>query len=203
MSGKYKPRFTVCFHPGCAAICESGRRLCPGHRQCTVDGCTKPKANGLLCATHKKHARRERLKETICSEQGCIRPVWYVTKGLCAQHGTDRSRDRKIPATPERRERMRVAALWRNYRLTAEAYEALVRSQLGACAICCRPEEGGRNLAVDHDHSCCPGSKSCGRCVRGLLCRACNNAIGMMRDDRAIIMAALVYLEPTRLRVVS
>lgn len=33
------------------------------------------------------------------------------------------------------------------------------------------------NFAIDHDHRCCPGERSCGQCVRGIVCRACNNAM--------------------------
>lgn len=31
---------------------------------------------------------------------------------------------------------------------------------------------------VDHDHACCHGNHSCGRCVRGVLHRGCNTALG-------------------------
>jgi hypothetical protein len=31
---------------------------------------------------------------------------------------------------------------------------------------------------VDHDHGCCPGRKSCGKCTRGLLHPACNSWLG-------------------------
>lgn len=51
--------------------------------------------------------------------------------------------------------------------------------------------------AVDHDHSCCPGGRSCGRCVRGILCRKCNVAIGYLNDDPALAKAVSDYLEGT------
>lgn len=51
--------------------------------------------------------------------------------------------------------------------------------------------------AVDHDHSCCPGGTSCGRCVRGILCRKCNVAIGYLNDDPALAKAVSDYLERT------
>jgi len=44
------------------------------------------------------------------------------------------------------------------------------------------------SLHVDHDHNCCNGVKSCGKCVRGIICNRCNKAVdkyetGLMRAD--------------------
>jgi len=38
-------------------------------------------------------------------------------------------------------------------------------------------------LVVDHDHNCCPGQGSCGRCVRGVLCHKHNIALGGIERD--------------------
>lgn len=38
-----------------------------------------------------------------------------------------------------------------------------------------------RAAMVDHDHDCCPGGWSCGRCVRGLICSECNVLEGKIR----------------------
>lgn len=80
---------------------------------------------------------------------------------------------------------------FRRYGITSEQYEAAV---LRGCAICGRTD---RKLHVDHDHSCCPARKSrtCGRCIRGLICGQCNRAIGGFDDDIDVIKNAVKYLE--------
>lgn len=75
------------------------------------------------------------------------------------------------------------------YGLEPGQYEEMLQKQNGVCAICSRAEATERNkrLAVDHCHST-------GR-VRGLLCSHCNRAIGLLGDNRAILQAAITYLE--------
>ncbi|AEO94441.1 HNH endonuclease [Mycobacterium phage Kahlid] len=54
-----------------------------------------------------------------------------------------------------------------------------------------------RALHVDHDHSCCSGNKSCGRCLRGVICGHCNKGLGYFRDNPQALRAAIHYLERT------
>jgi hypothetical protein len=82
----------------------------------------------------------------------------------------------------------------------------MLGEQHGLCAICGRPERSVSKktgklypLAVDHDRSCCFGYRSCGRCVRQLVCRNCNVLIGMAGDNPELLLAAITYL--TRWRV--
>lgn len=49
-------------------------------------------------------------------------------------------------------------------------------------------------LRIDHDHSCCDGPRSCGRCVRGWLCHKCNSALGFVRDNPEILKDLGTYL---------
>lgn len=85
--------------------------------------------------------------------------------------------------------------------LTEGQYDTVFALQNGLCSICSRPEKAvsktGRSyrLVGDHDHSCCPGEQTCGKCFRGLICRNCNVLLGMAEDNPLILKAALLYLE--------
>jgi len=79
------------------------------------------------------------------------------------------------------------------YNITTEEYNSMLEAQNHTCALCGRPEfvisyqtNNVLKLAVDHDHSCCPGVRSCGKCVRGLLCMACNRAIGVIESSSSL-----------------
>lgn len=83
----------------------------------------------------------------------------------------------------------------KTYGLPPGMYAALYKLQNGKCYICLRATGKSKNLAVDHDHSCCPGSVSCGKCVRGLLCKTCNHdVLGHLRDEIAALERAIDYL---------
>ncbi|WP_352302763.1 endonuclease VII domain-containing protein [Kineosporia sp. NBRC 101731] len=69
------------------------------------------------------------------------------------------------------------------YGLTPERYEEMLEQQQGRCAICRRDEP----LVIDHDHLT--------GIVRELLCNKCNCAIGLLRDDPALVRASARYLE--------
>lgn len=74
----------------------------------------------------------------------------------------------------------------KKYDLTPEGYTAMLNKQGGACAICRFSCSMGRRLSVDHCHT--TGA------VRGLLCGGCNVAIGRLKDDPALLKAAIAYL---------
>lgn len=98
---------------------------------------------------------------------------------------------------------VRANYLWSNYRITPEGYDKLFAEQNGRCGICGEPprvinDNRCRNLFIDHDHDCCPGKKSCGKCIRGLLCRKCNLALGNLRDDLILVYNTGEYLKKAR-----
>ena len=99
--------------------------------------------------------------------------------------------------------RARHRKIWlARYGLTLDDYMAMVQAQNGVCAICGGVEiarDGTvANFDIDHDHACCPADFSCGKCIRGLLCRRCNLLLGMVKDDANLIDAAAAYLRLTK-----
>lgn len=68
--------------------------------------------------------------------------------------------------------------LTRNFGITLTEYEEILETQGGGCAVCSRtPEQEGRALAVDHDHT--TGE------IYGILCWMCNHKIiGRNRDPK-------------------
>jgi hypothetical protein len=91
---------------------------------------------------------------------------------------------------PDRAHRQRQ----REHGMAPGTYDAMLASQGGVCATCHRPGADTR-LQIDHDHRCCPGRTSCGKCVRGLLCARCNILLGRLRDDRGFLLRLVAYLE--------
>lgn len=76
--------------------------------------------------------------------------------------------------------------------LDFEAWTQMLISQSGRCAVCFDPM---KSPCVDHDHSCCSGKKTCGKCTRALVCEGCNHGLGKFRDDPVRLRAAAAYLE--------
>lgn len=83
----------------------------------------------------------------------------------------------------------------KKYGWTPEDYDRHLAEQGGVCAACGSDDPGKRykHFHVDHDHSCCSGKKSCGKCIRGLLCGPCNIAAGHIESSR--FLAVFSYLQ--------
>lgn len=94
-------------------------------------------------------------------------------------------------------EARRLTYVAKQYGLTPAQYQALVdacrKNDKGqpVCYICDR----NRGNCVDHDHACCPGKVSCGKCVRGLICNPCNKGVlGHLRDSVPSLIRSINYL---------
>lgn len=128
-------------------------------------------------------------RSTICIVEYCGLPI-ALDKGAfwCEFHFNqwryNKTKKTYDPIPP-------IASL-RKFSLTRADYQQMFSAQEGRCAICLSPPKTNR-LAIDHDHSCCPGSGSCGKCVRGLLCAGCNLQLGVV--ERGFVPLAIRYLE--------
>lgn len=83
--------------------------------------------------------------------------------------------------------------LRRAYGITPEFYDAELAKQHGLCALCGRPPDETdlqKILVVDHDHET--------RAFRGLIHGRCNCILGYAKDDTAVLMSAIDYLNHHR-----
>ena len=78
--------------------------------------------------------------------------------------------------------------------ISLDTYNDLLLKQNNKCAICGYDETALANnqikirrLSVDHDHQT--------NKIRGLLCKNCNSAIGLFKDNPDIILSAYRYLK--------
>ncbi len=92
------------------------------------------------------------------------------------------------------RAKARKSRVQRVYSTTGDEYDALKAWQGGVCYVCRVATGRTKSLAVDHDHACCPGPVSCGRCVRALCCGPCNQMLGRWNSPAKLARAARVLL---------
>jgi hypothetical protein len=94
-----------------------------------------------------------------------------------------RKRDRKFmvkhPQPKETRKQYALVSLRRRYGVTTAWVKAQVAAQGGCCGRCHVPFKDSKDTHLDHDHACCPGGRSCGSCVRGVICFTCNHQLSV------------------------
>jgi hypothetical protein len=74
------------------------------------------------------------------------------------------------------------------YGLTVGQYAAMFEAQEGRCAVCGATASAAHQKRLSVDHDPITGQ------VRGLLCGACNKAIGLLAHNRDLLSAADRYL---------
>lgn len=150
-------------------------RTISGTRQCSKCEVWKPlNADNYLYRTEKTFTGWE----TICRE----------CKNAKSRRWSKENREKAIAAKRSWRKanphRLAAQKRKRVYGITDEQYQAMHDAHEGKCAICGSSKPW---LNIDHDHVT-------GR-VRGLLCKQCNWAIGLMKDDPQRLKRASEYLE--------
>jgi len=112
----------------------------------------------------------------------------WMAEHRTPEHGAQHQLRRA--ANPRTKELNRDYDLRKKYKITLAKFEQMLAAQAGVCACCGKVAAG--QWCVDHDHSCCPGIRTCGKCVRGILCNGCNVALAW-HESHALEAAA--YLE--------
>jgi hypothetical protein len=135
------------------------------------------------------------LDKKICPKCGQEKDAVFFHKSSVKKSGLSSWCIECKSRTPYAKELRWKRDLKNKYNISPDEYYSLLEQQDGGCAICGKtPEELGRKLFVDHDHSCCPGQITCGSCVRGLLCANCNNGLGLFLDNEIFLSKALEYV---------
>jgi len=112
------------------------------------------------------------LTERRCRICGEIKPKEDFPKGAyeyrCKPCMAAAARLHRATMSPEKkREQGFRKNLWKRFKLRPEEYYKLLER---GCEICGTME----NLCIDHDHGCCPTQNTCGKCIRGVLCKRHN-----------------------------
>lgn len=148
-------------------------------RICTLENCTRETRALGLCDTHYRRkkqgldpaaaiTRKSRKPREECLVIGCVRISDF--KNLCGTHYRNSLR----------------------HHIPVNEYVLLMDSPCGCCGTFTATLS---DRHIDHDHTCCPGTYSCGKCVRGILCNTCNVGIGFFHDSVEKLQQAINYLQ--------
>ncbi len=80
---------------------------------------------------------------------------------------------------------------WKSHHISEEKYNEMLSLYEGKCYIC----KNKNATDIDHNHNCCNGAKSCGKCIRGILCNNCNTALGVLEKNRQNLNFMLQYID--------
>jgi hypothetical protein len=131
------------------------------------------------------------MEDRTCGSCGETKPVtdFYLRGGkgkrsprsackVCFKASGDAAR------TPEK---SRKHGLKYSYGIEQSDYDRMFVEQGGKCAICGTEDMGkNKHFCVDHNHTT--------KAIRGLLCKRCNTAIGLLQDDWMNLKRAADYL---------
>lgn len=179
---------------------------------CWVDECSRGVTSKGLCNYHARRARGGMLDvpdelgvnlNGPCSFEGCGRP--YITKGLCHSHylqlqsgkGLSEIRDwgkytkgEHICFLPKCRRVAVSTGLCVNHKKLQVQYKVSVGEliEIWTDPKCSNPGCGNTTrLHMDHDHT--TGE------FRALLCRGCNSALGMLKENPERMTGLREYIE--------
>lgn len=174
-------------------------------KTCSKCGATKPFAEFAIdrakidqrdswCRTCRNAARRHRYNAKLGHEQQRSRDYYDANRdAVLGRRASSGAYQRWKERNPDG---LWIQWLKAAHGIAPEQWAAMWAEQDGKCYICEAELSGNRSkVAIDHDHSCCGEKKSCGHCRRGLVHPRCNQWIGMLGENIALMRQALDNFE--------
>lgn len=162
-------------------------------KTCTKCGATKP-LDDFYALKGMRDGHRNDCKSCNLAEKAALHRANPGPARRRATRWQQDNRDRYLARLkrwreedPGKKKRMdRESHLKRKYGITQADYDRMLEAQGFGCGICGDVRPGGRTFHVDHDHA--TGA------VRGLLCVKCNQGLGLLRENPALLAMAIEYL---------
>ena len=148
----------------------------------------RTKASGHM--SHCKDCDNAKRKQSYQANRGTVLARFAQQRQADRDGYNRRAREYRrasFLANPDRyRERDRARYMKRHG--GSDEWARMFAEQDGRCYLCLQPlPKDGEFVHVDHDHSCCPGTRantrSCTACRRGLVHRACNQIWGLAHEN--------------------
>lgn len=164
------------------------------------DGCTCGRhraqrcAPGCLCGRHKPRNKYTPEQRAVAAQR---------RRDINRAYAARRRRENPASVLADRqrnRTHGRRYHLKSKFGLSLAQWDMLLIEQAGRCYLCQDPLSPD-HVHIDHEHACCPGKKSCGRCIRGLACRWCNQGVGQFRDDPERMRRAANALQEAQMKI--
>lgn len=148
---------------------------------------------------HKKSSSKDGLQKMCIQCTKDYKQSWYQVnkesekaRTIAKQRANPEFYNARVKAWQKANpDRVKDTILKRDFGISLEQYNQLLKTQDNSCAICKTNQSQQRiMMAVDHDHT---SNK-----IRGLLCDLCNRGIGLLKDDPMLLDRASSYIRYNR-----
>lgn len=139
----------------------------------------------------RKQDPEVQLKAKLYRQSPEYRAKAYANSKKYRQSEKHKEWKKNYRSTPEQQLKRKNYEYKRKFGITFDDYQKLLENQNNVCAICKKEESFvlrgvKHSLAVDHCHNT-------GK-IRGLLCRNCNQGLGLFHDNVEFLNEAIYYL---------